>query len=182
MKSRDPALAFSNPRLLGAVYFGLLSVAATVLINAFLTSFGVVEIIPLFQAVLLGMVVASATGAIFGERIVHCKKPYKMKTFGLGFLMVVASLPVFDLGLLFFMKESNNAMFAFMQLHNLLYTYLFILIYSYFLFGFLLAIAAGFAAMYLRGQIVYDILHTHERRKRSQKQTIEHHKGHVSHR
>ena len=47
------------------------------------------------------MIVASCTGAIFGERIIHCPKPYKVKTFFIGFFMVIASLPVFDLGFVF---------------------------------------------------------------------------------
>lgn len=77
MNTQDPALSISNPRLLSAIYFGLLSVVGTILINAFLTSIGIEEIIPVYQSVILGMVVASCTGAIFGEAIVHCKNHIK---------------------------------------------------------------------------------------------------------
>lgn len=166
MKRQDPALSISNPRILAAVYFGLLSVVGTILINAFLSSIGVEQIIPLFEAIIWGMIVAACTGALFGERIVHCKKPYKAKTFWLGFTMVIASLPVFDLGLLFFMSEANAQLFSMAKFHNLVYLYFIILIYSYALFGFILAIFSGFAAMYLRSQLVYDILHTEEKNKR----------------
>lgn len=165
MKSSDPALTFSNPRLLAAIYFGLLSVVGTILINAFLTSIGFEEIIPIFQAVLLGMVVAAGTGAIFGEKIIHCKKPYHHKPFWIGFSMVIASLPIFCLGLVFFMKEDNSALFSVAKFHDLVLFYLVALAYSYILFGFVLAVASGLAAMYLRKRLVYDVMHTHERRR-----------------
>ena len=181
MKHRDPALTFLNPRMLAAIYFGLLSVAATLLINAFLSFLGFKEIIPIFASVLVGMVVASCSGALFGEKIIYCKKPYKIKTFLTGFLMVMASLPFFVLGLLLFIKEPVT-LFSIASLPNMIYTYLFFLLYSYFIFGFFLAIAAGFAAMYLRGQIVYDILNTHKRRRRSKKHDLEHDKEHIVHR
>ncbi|MFI4919571.1 MAG: hypothetical protein ACHP65_08445 [Legionellales bacterium] len=166
MKKHDSALIFSNPRMLAAIYFGLLSVVGTILINAFLSVIGVEQLVPIYQAIFLGMAVASGTGALFGERIVHCEKPYKAKTFWLGFSMVIASLPVFDLGILFFLTESNTALFSMAKLHHLVFFYLMILGYSYILFGFFLAIGAGLAAMYLRGQLVYDILNTHEKRRR----------------
>ena len=170
MKKQDPALAFSNPRIMAAIYFGLLSVVGTILIDAFLSSIGVEEIIPVFQAVILGMVVASGAGAIFGKNIIHCKKPYKAKTFWLGFFMVISSLPIFDLGLIFFIKEANMNLFSIAKFHDMILFYCVVLSYSYILFGFLLAIAAGLASMYLRGQLVYDVLHTHERRRRAPKQ------------
>lgn len=188
MKKQDPALTFSNPRLLAAIYFGLLSVVGTILINAFLSSMGIEEIIPVFQSVILGMVVASCTGALFGERIILCPKPYKTKTFWLGFIMVIASLPVFDLGLVLFMKEDNSGLFSIAKLHDMVLFYLVVVAYSYFLFGFLLAVACGLASMYLRGQIVYDVLNTHERRRRAPKhaaakrKTEEPHKVRISHR
>lgn len=160
MKRIDPALEISNPRLIAAIYFGLLSVVGTILINAFLSSIGIEEIIPVFESVILGMIVASGTGALFGERIVHCKKPYKAKTFWLGFIMVIASLPVFDLGLLYFMTNHYNKLFSIAKFHDLVFSYFVILAYSYILFGVFLAIASGLAAMYLRSRLVYDILHT----------------------
>lgn len=192
MKKLDPALSFPNPRLLAAIYFGLLSVVATILINALLTSIGIEELVPVFQSVLLGMIVASATGAVFGERIVHAVSPYKSSTFWTGFVMVIASLPLFVLGLVFLMKQDNSSLFILTKLHHFVYLYFIVLGYSYLLFGFLMAIVAGFAAMYLRGQLVYDILHTHERRRQSphkkakrlvkHKVTGAHSKMHASHR
>lgn len=164
MKTHDPALDFSNPRLLGAVYFGVLSVVGTILIDALLTLIGITEFVPLFQAILVGMVVASITGALFGKQIIYCPKPYMAKTFMIGFLMVILSLPFFALGLVFFMDNTHTALFSITTFKNLAYSYLVILAYSYVLFGILLAIAAGGAAVYLRGWLVYDILHTDKRK------------------
>lgn len=180
MRRQDPALTISNPRLLAAVYFGLLSVVGTILINAFLSSIGVEQIIPIFKAIILGMIVASCTGALFGESIVHCPKPYKAKTFWLGFIMVIASIPVFVLGLLLFMTEENAKLFSVAKFHDYVYFYLIILAYSYLLFGVVLALMSGLAAMYLRGQLVYDILHTHEKSKRMAKPALAKNKtGHL---
>lgn len=162
MKEQDPALTCSNPRLIGAIYFGLLSVVGTILINALLTSIGIKEIIPVFGAIILGMIVASGTGAIFGERIIHCPKPYKVRTFLIGFIMVIASLPVFDLGFILILKEENAGILSLAQLQNMIYFYITVLAYSYILFGIVLAVGAGLAAMYLRGQLVYDLLATYQ--------------------
>ena len=169
MNNQDPAVTCSNPRLISAIYFGLLSVVGTVLINAFLTSIGIKEIIPIFEAVILGMVIASCTGAIMGEKIIHCPTPYKAKTFLFGFSMVIASLPIFDLGLLLFMIKEGSSLLPIAQIKNMIYFYLYILAYSYILFGIVLAIGSGLAAMYLRGQLVYDILSTYQPKEKISK-------------
>lgn len=177
MKKVDPALSFPNPRLLAAVYFGLLSVVGTILISTFLDVLGIEDIIPIFQAVLLGMLIASIMGAVFGERIIHCEKPYKMKTFLMGFSMVMASLPLFALGLVFLMKSDNSQLFSVAKFHDMVLFYFVVLAYSYVLFGFVLAIASGLASMYLRGQLVYDVLHTNKRRRHAAKHVLERHKA-----
>jgi len=162
MAKKDIALGISNPRLLSAIYFGLLSVVGTILINAFLTLIGIQELIPVFESILLGGLIAGCTGALFGEQIVHCKKPYKQRVFWLGFIMVIASLPVFDLGLVFCMLIEHTTPPALIAIKSMVYMYLVVLAYSYVLFGIWLAIASGLAAMYLRGQLVYDILHSYK--------------------
>lgn len=169
---RDLALRCSNPRLICAVYFGLLSVVGTILINALLTSMGIAEEIPVFKAILLGVIVAAGTGALMGERILHSHKPYQLKTFFLGFAMVIFSLPLFNLGLVLFMQQEHpgvlfTGLFSLKKLPQIFSAYLYILGYSYLLFGIALAIAAGVASMYLRGQLVYDILATYEPRRKT---------------
>jgi hypothetical protein len=161
MKKRDPALSFEYSGLIGAIYFGLLSVVGTVLTNAFLSLLGIEQMVPLFVAVLLGMAVSSIMGALFGKYIIQCKYPYYAKTFLIGFAMVMISLPIFDLGIVLFMKESYKSLFASSQFHDLVPFYFIVLGYSYVLFGFALGIGSGLAAMFLRGRLVYDALHTY---------------------
>ena len=93
--------------------------------------------------------------------------------------MVIASLPLFDLGLLMFMAVEHTAPIPLDQLQAVLYFYVTILAYSYVLFGVALAIASGLAAMYLRGQLVYDILHTYKETSFERKTVpIDHKKNH----
>ena len=111
MKDYDQALHFSNPRLLCAIYFGVLSVVGTVLIDAFLTLLGIEELVPLYQSVILGMVISSATGALCGKVLIHSRKPFISKVFAIGFFMVLGSLPIFTLGLLWCMYENGTQLF-----------------------------------------------------------------------
>ncbi|TAL61719.1 MAG: hypothetical protein EPN84_07520 [Legionella sp.] len=167
MKELDPALTFANARLFAALYFGLLSIVGTILISAFMKFIGIEEIIPLYQAIILGAIVAATMGALFGERIIHCEKPYQMQPFWMGFAMVMASLPLFDLGLVVLMKEENDQVFSVVKFHDMVFFYMVVLAYSYILFGIFLAIASGIASMYLRGHLVYDVLHILERHQGS---------------
>ncbi|MFW2570451.1 hypothetical protein [Legionella sp. 29fVS95] len=165
MNHEDEALTISNPRLLSAVYFALLAVIATVIIDLFFYSIGLERLLPTFQAILLAVIVAACFGALFGERIVHCPQPYRRKTFLWGFLMVIVALPFYDLGFIYLLRGSYSHSFEGSTFSNLAVMYLFVLLYSFILAGLWLAIAAGFAAMYLRGHLVYDILHSKNQRQ-----------------
>ncbi|MGL5741162.1 MAG: hypothetical protein ACRCXC_00710 [Legionella sp.] len=81
--------------------------------------------------------------------------------------MVLLSLPFFDLGLVFFMNESENQIIKISNFHDFVSAYFMVLGYSYVLFGFLLALASGIASLYLRDQLVYHILYTDKRRSHS---------------
>ncbi|MDI9818115.1 MULTISPECIES: hypothetical protein [unclassified Legionella] len=166
MNREDQALTISNPRLLAAIYFALLAIIATCLIDLFLYLMGMEQLLPLFKAILLGVVIAACFGALFGKLIIHSSKPYRRKAFLWGFLMVVAALPFYDLGFLLLIQGRYTAAFEGATFPQMLLLYLFILPYSFILAGLWLAIAAGFAAMYLRGHLVYDILHSKYQRRR----------------
>ena len=157
---RDEALTLSNPRLLSAAYFCLLGVIVTIVINLLLYSFGITQLIPFFQAILLAAVLAACFGAIFGKKIVHSSPPYNRKAFFWGFLMVIAALPFYDLVFLYLINHYNPKVLDGLSSGNILMAYLFVILYSFILAGLWLAIAAGLAAMYLRGHFVYDILHS----------------------
>jgi hypothetical protein len=67
------------------------------------------------------------------------------------------------------MIEEKANILSVAQAHNMVYMYLYVLAYSYILFGIILAIGSGLAAMYLRGQLVYDILATYQPRQEIKK-------------
>ncbi|MBA3535543.1 MAG: hypothetical protein H0T84_02870 [Tatlockia sp.] len=157
---QDEALEISNPRLLSAAYFCLLAVIITIVIDTLFYAMGVKQLIPTFQAVLLAATFAACSGAIFGEKIVHSPKPYSRKAFLWGFLMVLAALPFYDVIFLYLLNQFHPKLLEGLSVGNVLLAYLSIVLYSFIFAGFWLAVTAGFAAMYLRGHIVYDILHS----------------------
>jgi hypothetical protein len=157
---KDEAISISNPRLLSAAYFSLLAIVVTIMLDALLYGIGIKQLLPTFQAVLLAAIFAACFGAIFGEKIIHCPKPYKRRVFLWGFLMVLVALPFYDIFFLYFLNKAHPKILDGLSLGNVLLTYLFIILYSFLLAGLWLAIAAGLAAMYLRGHVVYDILHS----------------------
>jgi|GEM_PF-1872209 len=159
MNTQDDALTLSNPRLLSAVYFSLLAIIATIVAAGVLHSLGAKQIVPLSNAIFLSVAVAVIFGALFGKGIVISEKPYKRHVFFLGFLMVVVALPLYNIGIVYFMREHHAELFAETSLKHLVYLYLFVLMYSFILAGVWLAILAGIAALYLRGYVVYFILH-----------------------
>lgn len=158
MKKKDEALTISNPRLLTAVYFSLLAIIATIAIDFVLYLFGVEQLLPISKEIFLAVVVAAFFGALFGEHIVHSVRPYRKHVFLWAFLMVIVALPVYNMGFIYLMKEEHSPLFIHASLTQIVYLYLFVLSYSFILVGIWLAIAAGFAAMYLRGHLEYYIL------------------------
>jgi hypothetical protein len=174
MRKNDEALSISNPRLLSAVYFGLLSIVATVIFDAIFYAFGVTQILPAFQAILLAVIMASCFGALFGQRIIRTQKPYRRRAFLWGFVMVLAALPIYALIFFYLFKTHHPYAFADLGFNNLFVTYLFVLVYCFLVAGLWLSIAGGLAAMYLRGHLVYDILHSkHEKLKPLKENPVE---------
>lgn len=153
----DRALKISNARILSAVYFGLLAVVFTLTLDALFYALGVFQVIPLFKGTLLAMFTASVFGALFGEKIVHAKRPYKLKVFFWGWLMTIIALPFYDLGLLYFFIQEHSEFISDMHFLNLFKFYGFLLMESFILVEFWLGILAGFAALYLRHRIIYYI-------------------------
>lgn len=160
MPRKDEALALPNARLLSAVYFGLLAIIATIIIDTSLYLMGIGELIPTFKAVLLATAIAVGFGALFGEKIIHCRKPYRVTAFKWGFLMVLIALPVYDLFFLWMMHGHHPETFRGASITEWMGIYLIMLAYSFVLVGFWLALIAGIAAIYLRGHLVYDIMHS----------------------
>lgn len=160
MKKMDEALSLPNPRLLTAIYFSLLAVIATLSIDTLLYWMGVIQFVTVSDEIMLGVLVAGCFGALFGERIVHSPKPYGMHVFLWAFLMAIIALPIYNIGFLYLMKENHAEFFKQITIEHILSLYLFVSVYSFILAGVWLAILAGFAALFLRGYLVYYIKHS----------------------
>ena len=146
-----------NPRIISAVYFALLAVIATFLIDILLMSAGVIELLPIFQSVILATIIAALFGALYGNLIINTPSPYKMKVFFWGFLMVISALPFYALGLLYLLSFYHTELYQGSSLSHYLSLYGFILLYSFILVGFWLAIAAGFASIFLRSNLIKEL-------------------------
>ena len=158
MIKKDEAIELSNPRLLTGIYYGLLAIIATIMMDSLLFALGIEKILPIFKAILLAVIIASLSGALFGKRIVHSKKPFKTRVFLWGFFMVLVAMPIYDLGLVYLLIEAHPMQFAHANYNDILNLYLFVFIYSFIMAGVWLAILSGVAAIYLRGHVVYYIL------------------------
>ncbi len=166
MIKQDEALAISNPRLLAAVYFSLLAVIITLSLDTLLYLLGVKQLLPISEAIILAVLVSALFGALFGEKIIHSENPYYKHAFLWAFLMVLVAFPFYNLGFVYLMTTHQSASFTHATFQSLVYFYLFVLTYSFVLIGVWLAIIAGFAALYLRGYIVYFILHSQYQRRK----------------
>lgn len=155
MDLEQEILEIPNARIITAIYFSLLAIISTLIADILLYSIGIEYVMPLSKAIVLGAVVAFCFGALFGERIVHSKKPVERRVFSLGFWMVVASLPFYDLGVFFLIRETHPDLFIDSSLSHLAYLYLFVMVYSFILAGAWYGVLAGFAALFLRKRVVY---------------------------
>ena len=172
MKTQDEALTLSNPRLLSAVYFSLLAIIATIAIDTVLYNLGVEQLLPISEEIFLAVIVAALFGALFGERIVHSERPYRKHVFFWAFFMVIAALPVYNLGFISLLRSNHASLFNHASLTHVMYLYLLILVYSFVLAGIWLAIAAGLAALYLRGYLEYYILQSLYQRHKNPKNEV----------
>jgi hypothetical protein len=158
MRDQDLALSISNPRLISAIYFTLLTVVLTLAIDAILYAYGINQYIPIYQLTCLGVVIAALSGALFGERIVHCETHFLRTAFLWAVLMTLLALVFYDMGFLYLLHLNNPKAFALSSFTTTLHLYLLLLIYSFILVGWWLAILFGLTAMYLRGFLVYYLL------------------------
>ncbi len=158
MRDQDEAANLSNPKIIAAVYFGVFSILLTFVLNAILYAFGLNQILPLYQATLLAVVIAVAFGTLFAHKTVLSQGAYLKKSFLWAVLMTICALLVYDVGFLGLMALNTPQAFDDASLLNIMQLYCMIVVYSFVFVGWWLAILAGLAAMYLRGYLVYFIL------------------------
>lgn len=143
-----------NPRLITAIYFSLLAILVTIFIDCVLYVLGIDILLPLYQSILLAVVIAGLFGALFGRLIVCSIENHYQPPFWWAFLMVLIAVPFYNLGFLWLLHLHNPSIFIDAPVKHVFLFYLFTLIYSYVLAGFWMAILAGVAGIYLRAYLV----------------------------
>lgn len=176
-QKKDEALDISNPRMLSAIYFSLLAIIATILLDTVFYTLGVEQLLPIFKSIILAVVIAAGFGALFGKRIIYSQKPYKNKAFWWAFLMVISALPVYTLGFMLFLHHHHPDLFHGAAMLSIISMYFIVLLYGFLLAGFWFALIAGVAAIYLRGHLVYHLLNSLYVRRRTPTDGVIKHKG-----
>ncbi|PUT40764.1 hypothetical protein DIZ81_05745 [Legionella taurinensis] len=156
--SRD-SVHIPNPRLLAAVYFALIAIVLTIVVSTVLYALGFDQSMHIVKAIFLGGVVAAFFGALFGRRLLSLRQPCWHKAFLLGFLMALTAIPVYDVGLLYLMKDLPHHAFNEASFEQTMAMYLFVVTESYILGGLGLGLIMGLAAVCLRNKIIYTLLH-----------------------
>lgn len=177
MKRGQHEFHFSEPHIVSAVYFGILAAVASILTFYYLKTIGLDELLPLTQISLLAGALGALFGSFFAKAILRSSRK---DAFIFGLFMILAALPVYNLFLIILMKHHHTDAFQGAHLHHLIGMYFIMLLYSVILVGLWLAPAAGFAAMFLRGNVVDHWLHW----KEQQNQTLpsSHQYAHSRHR
>lgn len=166
LKKCDEALKISSPRLLSAIYFGLLSIIFAIVMVNVLDFLGLQRILPLSYAIVLGGTIAAIFGALFGEKIILTQEPYAKLAFWWAFLMMMLAIPVYCLGAVIYLVLTHSVFMVDASILQVTHVYLAVLFYTYMMSGLWLAIFSGLAAIYLRGYLVYYIMSSiHQRRK-----------------
>lgn len=166
MRKGDQALKVIHVRVISAVYFGLFALVASILINVVLSALELSQQTTVVHFVGSAVLIAAVFGFMFGEGIMHCTQPTNLKAFALGFVMVLLALPCFDLLLIALLRYDAPQLFATMTLLHFITLFFITWAYSFIYVGIWLAIIAGFAAMFLRSQLVYDLLRSQLQRQK----------------
>ena len=167
MNTYDEAQNLQNPRLLSAVYFGLLSIIAVLASDALLYALGVGKLLSLSKAIGLSMCTAALVGALFGKTILHSNITHRTHTFLIGFLMVITAYPFYNLGFLYLLRDNHPSLFAHASTTHLIDMYFYTLGYGFLISGFWVAIYSGLAAIYLRKHVVYYVVRSVNQRRRN---------------
>ncbi len=165
MKKTDDALIISNPRLLCAIYFGIISFAYMIIALNILIAQGLVLRIPFAHALVLCGCINALFGALFGEKILLHPRPCALATCFWAYLMILLATPFCTIGVLFSLEINQAPSILGLNAQGLVNFYLSLLVHHYVLGGFGLGFLAGFAALYLRGSLVYNLINSTNSRR-----------------
>lgn len=138
----------SHQTLLASAYTICLGLLATTLVLLFFKALGLGGVLPILPSILLAIVVAGFVGMLFNRTLL--KQQSIKKSFLLGVLFLVISLPFYDLGALFLIKEQFQGTHVLQaSLKDYFQLYCLILIYSFVFIGSWLSIFCGFSSIIL---------------------------------
>lgn len=144
-------------RTISAFYYTVLSILATSLVQIILFIFGMSDLLPLLMSYLLALPIAWLSGLLFAKKIIYA--PSKLKCFLYGMLIILFSLPLYDLCLLFLLQSVHPSMYNLGHgLQDSLILLLLIIIYSFILIGSWLIFLSGFAALFLRSTFAPNVM------------------------
>ena len=99
----------SNARLVGALYFALLTLVFNLIAKYFLFIFKEGVLFPLFSTSLLSLFLGALFGGLFGQRIAAMNKPSHL--FAWGVLLAITIIPCYSLGLQIIYYFHNHEMY-----------------------------------------------------------------------
>ena len=144
---------YPKARKFSGIYYAIISILVTLVVQSTLYLFKASGLIPFFQGLLLALITAYVSGAIFGKRIAKTAPPYKLKCFLWGVLVIIVALPFYSLGLTYlFQLNHPSAILSNSKLSEFSALYLAILSYCAVL-GLFLSILSGIAAIYFRDKL-----------------------------
>lgn len=139
-------------KLLACVLSIFLALSATGLALIFFSSVGLKGVLPVIPSLLLSMLIATGIGLLFSKMILRPKS--KKASFGMGVFFLAISLPLYDIGAVFFIKNQFQGMNAFQTtLSGYAHLYCMILAYSFIFIGSWLSVLLGLANMLLASLI-----------------------------
>lgn len=167
MQNQNEHLTLPNPRLVSAIFFGVLSIIFTFILHVIIHyGMGFEQMIPLYEGILCAVFIAAFFGALFGKRIFQTTSPIFLRAFLWAYLMILVALPFYDIGFVYFFMQTHPELFLQTTIAQIFNFYLFVLFYSIVLIGIWLGLLAGLSAIYLRGPLARYILQSINRRTR----------------
>lgn len=139
-------------RIKASAYASLLAIIATLFTFLFFNLIGLKDMLPFYQSLVMAILTAALVGGLLGRSLLYPKTLFK--GFLTGMLLILLSLPIFDLSALYFMLDyfkGTDALHHYLKEYALLYEV--ILIYSLIFVGSWLAVLCGLTNVCLQRYI-----------------------------
>lgn len=142
-----------NNRLYTLIFTSGLAVLSTSVVLLFFYTVGLHGVLPVLPSYLLAIAISIIWGLVFHKQILKHKS--KTHSFLLGVILLLLSLPLFDLGAIYFIKDQFQGTQLFhANLSEYVTLYVMIVIYSVIFIGSWLSVLCGLASMILRHHLI----------------------------